>query len=193
MEIGGGKKLERGGRFSLYRISVWNQWGRINITEWSFAAFEREGTTSDKRFFDFGLWIVCLFWTDFLSIFVTAQFLDDKRLPTVYAFALVEHVRKFFETRLLRVRLYLAGEFSNFNTDNVQSCPRLFNMRSHICETERQLYFMKVTCSILYSCQRKDVVCLSTMNFNVFITMTFLGYYYFHLRIKIFLCRHVCK
>jgi len=78
---------------------------------------------------------------------------DGKRLPTVYAFALVEHVRNFFETSLVRVRLYLAGQFLQFNRDNVQSCPRLFNMRSHVCETERQLYFMKVTCSIFYERQ----------------------------------------
>ncbi|KAG2371087.1 helicase MAGATAMA 3 [Vigna angularis] len=75
------------------------------------------------------------------------KFLDRKRLPTVYAFALVEHVRKYFDTRLVRVRLYLAGEFLKYNTDDVKSCPRLFNMRSHICETERQLYFMK-QCSL---------------------------------------------
>lgn len=90
------------------------------------------------------------FFPFYLSILITGQFLDGKRLPTVYAFALVEHIRKFSETRLVRVRLYLAGEFPRFNTDNVQSCPRLFKMRSHICETERQLYFMKVTCFISF-------------------------------------------
>ncbi|KAL1366258.1 hypothetical protein HN51_014103 [Arachis hypogaea] len=75
------------------------------------------------------------------------KFVDGKKLPTVYAFALVENVRKFSETRLLRARLYLAGEFSHYDTDSVKSCPRLFNMRSHICESERQLYFMKM-CSL---------------------------------------------
>ncbi|BAT74038.1 hypothetical protein LR48_Vigan464s000400 [Vigna angularis] len=75
------------------------------------------------------------------------KFGDGKRVPTVYAFALVEHVRKYFNTRLVRVRLYLAGEFLKYNTDDVKSCPRLLNMRSHICETERQLYFMK-QCSL---------------------------------------------
>ncbi|KAF7842677.1 putative helicase MAGATAMA 3 [Senna tora] len=75
------------------------------------------------------------------------KFLNGKKFPTVYAFALVEHSRKFSEARLLRVRLYLAGEFSNYNTNNVESSPRLLNMRSHVCEPERQLYFLKI-CSL---------------------------------------------
>ncbi|CAK8570386.1 unnamed protein product [Lathyrus sativus] len=68
------------------------------------------------------------------------KYVDDK---TTHAFALVENVKKFSEPRLVRVRLYLAGEFSHFNTNKVKSSPRLFNMRSYICETGRQLYFMK--------------------------------------------------
>ena len=72
------------------------------------------------------------------------QFLNGKKLPTVYAFALVEHVRWFSLARLLRVRLNLAGEISNFGTNDVKPCPRLLNMRSHISEPERQLYFLKV-------------------------------------------------
>ncbi|XP_054776314.1 probable helicase MAGATAMA 3 [Prosopis cineraria] len=75
------------------------------------------------------------------------KFLDGKKFPTVYAFALVEHIRRFSEARLLRVRLYLAGEFSHFNTNDAKSCPRLLNMRSHISEAERQLYFLKI-CSL---------------------------------------------
>ncbi|MED6113986.1 hypothetical protein PIB30_075895, partial [Stylosanthes scabra] len=75
------------------------------------------------------------------------KFVDGKKLPTVYAFALVENVRKFSESRLLRARLYLAGEFSHYDTDCVKSSPRLLNMRSHICESERLFYFMKM-CSL---------------------------------------------
>ncbi|KAI9103657.1 hypothetical protein K1719_023280 [Acacia pycnantha] len=75
------------------------------------------------------------------------KFLGGKKLPTVYAFALVEHIRRFSEARLLRVRLNLAGEISHFDTNNVKSCPRLLNMRSHISEPERQLYFLKI-CSL---------------------------------------------
>lgn len=82
---------------------------------------------------------------------VMMQFLNGKKLPTVYAFALVEHIRRFSEARLLRVRLNLAGEFSNFNTNYVKSCPRLLNMRSHISEPERQLYFLKVILSNPFS------------------------------------------
>ncbi|KAL5074592.1 hypothetical protein RYX36_013576 [Vicia faba] len=47
-----------------------------------------------------------------------------------HAFALVENVRKVSESILLRVRLYLAGEFSHFTT--------------YICEKERQFYFIKM-------------------------------------------------
>ncbi|CAI8599413.1 unnamed protein product [Vicia faba] len=47
-----------------------------------------------------------------------------------HAFALVENVRKISESILLRVRLYLAGEFSHFTT--------------YICEKERQFYFVKM-------------------------------------------------
>lgn len=93
------------------------------------------------------------------------KFQDSKRLPTGYAFALVENTRKYSETRLVRVRLHLAGEFSHYNTDNVQSCPRLFNMRSHICETERQLYFMKL-CSL--STIAREYVAIQTISFLPF-------------------------
>lgn len=113
-----------------------------------------------------------------IYVLVTVQFLDGKRLPTVYAFALVENTRKFSDTRLLRVRLYLAGEFLNFNTDDVRSCPRLFNMRSHICETERQLYFMKVTCGmnlILYSYQRREKLYLRSFWNNKLCVFAYLG------------------
>lgn len=84
----------------------------------------------------------------YLSILNTGKLLDGK--SNAYAFALVESVRRFSEERLLGVKLYLAGEFSHFNTDNVQPCTRLLNMCSHICKTGRELYFVKVTCCILY-------------------------------------------
>ncbi|KAF1876481.1 hypothetical protein Lal_00021195 [Lupinus albus] len=90
------------------------------------------------------------------------KFLGGKRLPTVYAFALVESIRKFSDPKLLRVRLYLAGDFLHFNTDNVQSCPRLFNMRSHICETGRKLNFLKI-CSLSTIC--REYVAIRTISF----------------------------
>nr|KYP67340.1 putative helicase DDB-G0274399 [Cajanus cajan] len=119
------------------------------VTEWKLGVVKSWSEADDFHFIEFPCEIKegeSISQNDLLLL-SKDKILDGKRLPTVYAFALVEHVRKFFETRLLRVRLYLAGEFSHFNTDNVQSCPRLFNMRSHICETERQLYFMKM-CSL---------------------------------------------
>ncbi|XP_027346794.1 probable helicase MAGATAMA 3 isoform X1 [Abrus precatorius] len=119
------------------------------VTEWKLGVVKSWSEADDFHFIEFPCEIKegeSISQNDLLLL-SKDKFLDSKRFPTVYAFALVEHVRKFSETRLLRVRLYLAGEFSHFNTDNVQSCPRLFNMRSHICETERQLYFMKV-CSL---------------------------------------------
>ncbi|KAL2647115.1 hypothetical protein AAZX31_05G112900 [Glycine max] len=124
-------------------------WYGLKFTEWKLGVVKSWSEADDFHFIEFPCEInegESISQNDLLLL-SKEKFLNGKRLPTVYAFALVEHVRKFFETRLLRVRLYLAGEFSNFNTDNVQSCPRLFNMRSHICETERQLYFMKL-CSL---------------------------------------------
>ncbi|RDY05359.1 putative helicase MAGATAMA 3, partial [Mucuna pruriens] len=120
-----------------------------DVTEWKLGVVKSCSEADDFHFIEFPCEIKegeSISQNDLLLL-SKDKFLGGKRLPTVYAFALVEHSRKFFETRLLRVRLYLAGEFSNFNTDNVKSCPRLFNMRSHVCETERQLYYMKL-CSL---------------------------------------------
>ncbi|XP_058765700.1 probable helicase MAGATAMA 3 isoform X2 [Vicia villosa] len=61
-----------------------------------------------------------------------------------HAFALVENVRRYSEAKLLRVRLYLAGEFPRYNTKNMRTSPRLEKMQSYICETERQLHFLKM-------------------------------------------------
>ncbi|XP_020234530.1 probable helicase MAGATAMA 3 isoform X1 [Cajanus cajan] len=119
------------------------------VTEWKLGVVKSWSEADDFHFIEFPCEIKegeSISQNDLLLL-SKDKILDGKRLPTVYAFALVEQVRKFFETRLLRVRLYLAGEFSHFNTDNVQSCPRLLNMHTHICETQRQLYFMKM-CSL---------------------------------------------
>ncbi|CAJ1935953.1 unnamed protein product [Sphenostylis stenocarpa] len=105
------------------------------VTDWKLGVVKSWSEADDFHFIEFPCEIIegeSISQNDLLLL-SKDNFLDGKRLPTVYAFALVEHVRKFFETRLVRVRLYLAGEFSKFNTDNVQSCPRLFNMRSHLC------------------------------------------------------------
>lgn len=100
-------------------------------------------------------WIVWLFHqlklTFFSSFYWTMintwKYVDDHN---THAFALVENVRRFPEARLLRVRLYLAGEFPRYNTNSKKASSRLKQMQSYICETERQLHFLKVTCCILY-------------------------------------------
>ncbi|KAK7319360.1 hypothetical protein RJT34_04080 [Clitoria ternatea] len=119
------------------------------VTEWKLGVVKSFSEADDFHFIEFPCEInegESISQNDLLLL-SKEKFVGVKRLPTVHALALVEHVRKFSDTRLVRVRLYLAGEFQNFNTDNVHSCPRLFNMQSHICETERQLYFMKI-CSL---------------------------------------------
>ncbi|XP_027919451.1 probable helicase MAGATAMA 3 isoform X2 [Vigna unguiculata] len=119
------------------------------VTDWKLGVVKSWSEADDFHFIEFPCEInegESISQNDLLLL-SKDKFVDDKRLPTAYAFALVEHVRKFFDTRLVRVRLYLAGEFLKYNTDDVKSCSRLFNMRSHVCETERQLYFMKL-CSL---------------------------------------------
>ncbi|XP_014490126.1 probable helicase MAGATAMA 3 isoform X1 [Vigna radiata var. radiata] len=119
------------------------------VTDWKLGVVKSWSEADDFHFIEFPCEInegESISQNDLLLL-SRDKCVDGKRLPTVYAFALVEHVRKYFDTRLVRVRLYLAGEFLKYNTDDVKSCPRLFNMRSHICETERQLYFMK-QCSL---------------------------------------------
>ncbi|CAJ2673175.1 unnamed protein product [Trifolium pratense] len=82
-----------------------------------------------------------------------------------HAFALVEEVRRFSESRILRLRLYLAGEYSHLHTNNVKSCPRLFNMRSHIRGTNAQLYSMKM-CNL--STIAREYVAIKTISSLLF-------------------------
>lgn len=73
------------------------------------------------------------------------QFQDGTRLPTTYAFALVENC----QNDRFRLRMYLAGEVEHYNTDVVKSCQRLLNMRSLITsptsEVEKLFYSLKVS------------------------------------------------
>lgn len=72
-----------------------------------------------------------------------SQIQDGARLPTTYAFALVESCQ---HTRIV-LRLYLAGEFTNGKTDIVEPSPRLSSIRSLITsvkEAERLFYSLKV-------------------------------------------------
>lgn len=65
---------------------------------------------------------------------------EGGKLPNAYAFALVEH-RQQDKTRL---RLYLGGEVKRFNTDEIQSRPRLLNMVPIVSEVQRIFFLEKV-------------------------------------------------
>lgn len=72
------------------------------------------------------------------------KFGDGKELPIAYGFALVEHR----QDGKIRLRMNLSGEVKGFNTDEVQSCSRLLNMRPLITEIRgRFVYIMKI-CSL---------------------------------------------
>ncbi|KAL4363787.1 hypothetical protein GQ457_04G001110 [Hibiscus cannabinus] len=70
-----------------------------------------------------------------------------KNLPQTYAFALVEHRQK----NMLRLRMYLAGEFTQVNPDVEKSSERLMRMQALITSTatavEKRLFSLKV-CSL---------------------------------------------
>ncbi|XP_004513650.1 probable helicase MAGATAMA 3 [Cicer arietinum] len=113
-------------------------------TEWKLGAVQSYSKSDDFHLLEFPCKIEegeSISQNDLLLI-NKEKLLDGK--SNAYAFALVESVRRFSEERLLGVKLYLAGEFSHFNTDNVQPCTRLLNMCSHICKTGRELYFVKM-------------------------------------------------
>ncbi|KAK6157811.1 hypothetical protein DH2020_012059 [Rehmannia glutinosa] len=74
------------------------------------------------------------------------QFGEGKQLPATYAFALVEH-RGGPNQDQLRLRLHLSGEVKRYNTDDVQTCPRLLNMISIVSEAQKLLYVLKI-CSL---------------------------------------------
>lgn len=86
------------------------------------------------------------------------KFEEGKKLPTTFAFALVEH-RQIRETGgsgqnsdcrclvVLRLRMHLTGQLMPMLTDKVESSPRLLNMRSLISEGGKSLYIMKL-CSL---------------------------------------------
>ncbi|XP_044479104.1 probable helicase MAGATAMA 3 isoform X1 [Mangifera indica] len=74
------------------------------------------------------------------------EFKEGSKLPTTYAFALVEHT----QPNLLRLRMYLAGEVIHMNEDAVKS-ERLVNMCSLITSSvkavEKCLFSLKI-CSL---------------------------------------------
>ena len=71
------------------------------------------------------------------------QFQEGAKLPTTYAFALVESV----QNNRIVLRMYLAGEFTHGKTDVTESSSRLSNVQSLITsmnEADRLFYSLKV-------------------------------------------------
>lgn len=73
-------------------------------------------------------------------------------LPQVYAFALVEQRQH----NLLRLRMFLAGEVMNLNTDVIESRTRLLKMHGLITSPgllhEKRLFSLKVTSFHNHTC-----------------------------------------
>ncbi|KAI3447169.1 hypothetical protein Pfo_003834 [Paulownia fortunei] len=78
-----------------------------------------------------------------LLLLSNKKFGEGKQLPTTYAFALVEHRQQ----DKIRLRLYLSGEVKRFNTDDVQTCPRLLNILPFVSAVQKYLYILKI-CSL---------------------------------------------
>lgn len=72
------------------------------------------------------------------------QFQVGTKLPTTYAFALVERC----QNDGIRLRMYLSGEVTHMKTNGIDSFSRLLNVRSMITSTndaDRLFYSLKVT------------------------------------------------
>ncbi|CAA0826618.1 Probable helicase MAGATAMA 3 [Striga hermonthica] len=78
-----------------------------------------------------------------LLLLSTKKFGEGKQLPTTYAFAIVEHRQKFE----IRVRLFLSGEVKAYNTDDIQTCPRLLSMLPVVSKEQNILHVLKI-CSL---------------------------------------------
>ncbi|KAF8026351.1 hypothetical protein BT93_F2979 [Corymbia citriodora subsp. variegata] len=86
------------------------------------------------------------------------EFEEGKKLPTTFAFALVEY-RQIRDTGgsgqnsdcrylvVLRLRMHLTGQLMLMQTNKVESSPWLLNMRSLISEGGKSLYILKL-CSL---------------------------------------------
>ncbi|XP_059313666.1 probable helicase MAGATAMA 3 [Lycium ferocissimum] len=78
-----------------------------------------------------------------LLLLSNKEFGDGKRLPTAYAFALVEDRRP----DKIRLRMHLSGEFKQLNTEETEACSRLLSMRPLVTENSKLLYVLKI-CSL---------------------------------------------
>nr|XP_016466044.1 PREDICTED: probable helicase MAGATAMA 3 [Nicotiana tabacum] len=78
-----------------------------------------------------------------LLLLSNKEFGEGKRLPTAYAFALVEDRRP----DKIRLRMYLSGEVKQLSTEETEACPRLLNMRPLVTENAKLLHVLKI-CSL---------------------------------------------
>ncbi|XAR69588.1 hypothetical protein NMG60_11001239 [Bertholletia excelsa] len=69
----------------------------------------------------------------------------EGKLPTKYAFAIVEH--RHDNKLQVTVRMQLNGEVKHINADEVEPCSRLLNVRSLVSELNKPLYILKI-CSL---------------------------------------------
>lgn len=78
-----------------------------------------------------------------LLLLSNKEFGDGKRLPTAYAFALVEDRRP----DKIRLRMHLSGEVKQLNIEETEACSRLLSMRSLVTENAKLLHVLKI-CSL---------------------------------------------
>ncbi|KAK6805384.1 hypothetical protein RDI58_003169 [Solanum bulbocastanum] len=78
-----------------------------------------------------------------LLLLSNKEFGDGKRLPTAYAFALVEDRRP----DKIRLRMHLSGEVKQLNTREIEVCSRLLSMRPLVTENAKLLHVLKI-CSL---------------------------------------------
>ncbi|TMW99555.1 hypothetical protein EJD97_002376 [Solanum chilense] len=78
-----------------------------------------------------------------LLLLSNKEFGDGKRLPTAYAFALVEDRRP----DKIRLRMHLSGEVKQLNTQEIEACSRLLSMRPLVTENAKLLHVLKI-CSL---------------------------------------------
>lgn len=64
----------------------------------------------------------------------------EGKIPTAYAFALVEHRQQ----DKLRLRLFLGNEVIGYNKDKTKSSQRRFSMLPIVCEVKKILFIEKV-------------------------------------------------
>lgn len=97
-----------------------------------------------------------------------SQIGDGRKLPTNYAFALVEHRQH----DKIRLRMHLTGGVKRVNTDEVEPSQRLSNMCPLVREKNRGWSIMKVLSisSLLFKIETRDAFSAYT-NYSTHPTM----------------------